>query len=135
MKSDKLDSFKKLLYISMGIALILSIAFFGLGFIVKPYASKYQDIVIGAINSIILVVGFFRIRLANSDTEIGRMASQHLWMVFSLSTAVLSLLFGIYFYPGSILIKDISITIVSLISIVTLIAVLDSAFNKIPIFD
>lgn len=135
MTINKPDSFKKLLYLSMGIAIILSVAFLVLGFIVKPYASKYQDIVIGGANVLILIGGFVRIRNANKDTNIGRIASQHLWIVFSLSTAVLSLLFGTYFFPGSTELKYISVTLVSLISLVTLIAVLDAASKKIPIFD
>ncbi len=129
------DPLKKILILGMVISLILSVAFLAIGFAVKSAPSRYQDIIIGLTNAVILGVGFGRIRSVSDDKNFGRIASQHLWIVFSLSTAVLSLLFGTYFYPGSATIKYLSIAIVSIISIVTLIVVVDAAINKVPIFD
>ena len=82
-----------------------------------------------------IVVGMFRLSSAPDARAMGRVSSQHLWIVFSLSTAVLSLLFGSYFYPGSSTLSYASIAIMSLISVITLFAVVSAATQRVPIFD
>lgn len=131
----KNESIRELMKLAMVISLFLSIVFIALGLVVKVPAAKYQDIVIGASNVVVLAVGLLRVRYITDNVNFGRIASQHLWIVFSLSTAVLALLFGPYFYPGSALLNYSSIALVSLIAIVALIAVVNAFAKKIPIFD
>ena len=126
---------KDILRYGMIASLVLSVIFVILGLMVKVPPARYQDIVIGSANAAILVAGMFRLSSAPNATAMGRVSSQHLWIVFSLSTAVLSLLFGSYFYPGSDTLSYASIAIVSLISVITLFAVISAATQKVPIFD
>lgn len=130
-----MNRLKDLLRYGMLISLVLSIIFVILGLMIKAPPARYQDIVIGSANALILVVGLLRLSSAPDEKAMGRVSSQHLWIVFSLSTAVLSLLFGSYFYPGSEVFSYASIAIMSLISLVTLIAVVSAATQKVPIFD
>lgn len=126
---------KKVLVMGLEISLVLSVVVVVIGFLTKPAPARYQDIVIGAANAVILAFGLYRIRTKSDEKSMGTIASQHLWIVFSLSTAVLSLLFGSYFYPGSASISYANMAIMSLISVVTLVAVVSAAAKKVPIFD
>ncbi len=130
-----MNRLKDILRYGMITSLVLSILFVILGFTIKAPPARYQDIVIGSANAVILVVGMFRLSSAPDARAMGRVSSQHLWIVFSLSTAVLSLLFGSYFYPGSSTLSYASIAIMSLISVITLFAVVSAATQRVPIFD
>ncbi len=129
------SSLRLLLMLGMVISIVLSIAFLLIGFLTKTPPAKYQDITIGLLNALVLVVGILRVRNTTDISQFGRMASQHLWIVFSLSTAALSLVFGSYFYPGSVVLHISTVAILSIVSLVTLIAVLGAATRRVPIFD
>lgn len=126
---------KDILRYGMITSLVLSVIFIILGFLIKAPPARYQDIVIGSTNAVILIVGILRLSSAPDERAMGRVSSQHLWIVFSLSTAVLSLLFGSYFYPGSNNLSYATIAIMSLISVITLFAVVSAATQRVPIFD
>lgn len=126
---------KKVLVVGLEASLVLSLIVIAVGFLTKAPPARYQDIVIGASNAVILFFGLVRIRAKSEEKTMGTIASQHLWIVFSLSTAVLSLLFGSYFYPGSDYISYANIALMSLISVITLVAVVMAAANRVPIFD
>lgn len=126
---------KKILMVALESSLVLSFVVVAVGLLTSAPPARYQDIIIGATNAVILLFGMFRVKSRTDEGSMGTVAAQHLWIVFSLSTAVLSLLFGSYFYPGSDYISYANIALMSLISVITLVAVVSAAAKRVPIFD
>jgi hypothetical protein len=102
-------------------------------------ATKPEVVCIVGVNVVGSLIGFYRLSAVKDGTPEGTnrkaiIGAQHSWFVLSLSSAVLVLLFGSYF-------KDSTATMVfqylflSLICIIAAYAIIEVAYNKLPILE
>lgn len=133
MKLENVVVYSLVLYIVLSLILALSIV------AAKNPATVAQDISISLVNILTGFVGIYRIKRIKSETQeaINRkaiVAAQHSWLVLSLTTAVIALLFGNYFNDTALMMamQYILLTVISMIATYVIIIV---AMKKLPILE
>jgi len=121
------------------IYVILSLILAVFVFAAKNPATIAQDLSLGIVNILTGVIGIYRIRKikANDQEAINRKAiigAQHSWLVLSLTTAVLALLFG-RFFEDTMLVMIIQYLLLTVISVLAIYIIILVAMKKLPILE
>ncbi|MGC9124077.1 MAG: hypothetical protein ACP5IB_08450 [Thermoplasmata archaeon] len=102
-------------------------------------ATVVQDIALSLVNILTGATGIYRMKKIKENTldAINRkaiIAAQHSWLVLSLTTAVLALLFGNYFLD-TYLIMIMQYILLTVISAIAAYAIIVVAIHKLPILE
>jgi len=121
------------------IYVILSLILAVFVFAAKNPATIAQDLSLGIVNILTGVIGIYRIRKikANDQEAINRkaiIAAQHSWLVLSLTTAVLALLFG-RFFEDTMLVMIMQYLLLTVISVLAIYIIILVAMKKLPILE
>jgi|YelNatPaOPRAMG01_1025707.scaffolds.fasta_scaffold15118_3 peptidoglycan/LPS O-acetylase OafA/YrhL len=121
------------------IYVILSLILAVFVFAAKNPATIAQDLSLGIVNILTGVIGIYRIRKikANDQEAINRKAiigAQHSWLVLSLTTAVLALLFG-RFFEDTMLVMIMQYLLLTVISVLAIYIIILVAMKKLPILE
>jgi len=124
---------------SLMIYVILSLILAVFVFAAKNPATIAQDLSLGIVNILTGVIGIYRIRKikANDQEAINRkaiIAAQHSWLVLSLTTAVLALLFG-RFFEDTMLVMIMQYLLLTVISVLAIYIIILVAMKKLPILE
>jgi len=124
---------------SLMIYVILSLILAVFVFAAKNPATIAQDLSLGIVNILTGVIGIYRIRKikANDQEAINRKAiigAQHSWLVLSLTTAVLALLFG-RFFEDTMLVMIMQYLLLTVISVLAIYIIILVAMKKLPILE
>ncbi|MFP3257124.1 MAG: hypothetical protein RXO36_04945 [Candidatus Nanopusillus acidilobi] len=119
--------------------MILSLILAVFVFAAKNPATIAQDLSLGIVNILTGVIGIYRIRKikANDQEAINRKAiigAQHSWLVLSLTTAVLALLFG-RFFEDTMLVMIMQYLLLTVISVLAIYIIILVAMKKLPILE
>ncbi|MGC8981989.1 MAG: hypothetical protein ACP5JU_03515 [Minisyncoccia bacterium] len=102
-------------------------------------ATVVQDIALSLVNILTGATGIYRMKKIKENTldAINRkaiIAAQHSWLVLSLTTAVLALLFGNYFLD-TYLIMIMQYILLTVISVIAAYVIIVVAIHKLPILE
>jgi len=133
MKLENIMVYSLVLYMVFSLILVISVV------LAKNPATVAQDISLGAVNILTGGIGLFRIKKIKENTQdaVNKkaiIAAQHSWLVLSLTTAVLVLLFGNYF-SDAISVMVIQYIILAIISVLAAYVIIVVAMKKLPILE
>jgi hypothetical protein len=133
MKLENIMVYSLVLYMVFSLILVISVV------LAKKPVTVAQDISLGAVNILTGGIGLFRIKKIKENTQdaVNKkaiIAAQHSWLVLSLTTAVLVLLFGNYF-SDAISVMVIQYIILAIISVLAAYVIIVVAMKKLPILE
>jgi len=133
MKLENIMVYSLVMYMIFSLILVISVV------LAKNPATVPQDISLGAVNILTGGIGLFRIKKIKENTQdaVNKkaiIAAQHSWLVLSLTTAVLVLLFGNYF-SDAISVMVIQYIILAIISVLAAYVIIVVAMKKLPILE
>ncbi|MGC8701222.1 MAG: hypothetical protein ACP5R3_06420 [Thermoplasmata archaeon] len=133
MKLENIMVYSLIFYMVFSLILMISVI------LAKNPATVAQDISLGAVNILAGGIGLFRIKKIKENTQdaVNKkaiIAAQHSWLVLSLTTAVLVLLFGNYF-SDAISVMVIQYIILTIISVLAAYVIIVVAMKKLPILE
>lgn len=133
MKLENIILYSLMIYVILSLILAVFV------FAAKNPATIAQDLSLGIVNILTGVIGIYRIRKikANDQEAINRKAiigAQHSWLVLSLTTAVLALLFG-RFFEDTMLVMIMQYLLLTVISVLAIYIIILVAMKKLPILE